>query len=281
MGDHFYKYLIGFLILIGLINFAPSCHKKDNYNINVEETTVMASDNLDLQAVGVLVKEAKDAEHLERLINDKSRGVNNLDLNEDDKVDYIKVTEYGEENIRGFSLTVEVASGEEQEVAVVEIEKTSDQANVQIHGNEQMYGQNHYHRSSFGVTDFLLMSYLFSSHRYYASPWRYGYYPSYYSAYRPVPHRSYRQNVAPMTKSTSYSKTNNSSIKNSVKSPNATKSASSIKAPLRKPTSTQKSFQSRNPSKQIKSGGFGSKRPSRPSVRSSSSSRSGRSFSGK
>jgi len=67
------------------------------------------------------VKTAKDGEHLEKLINDKDTGVNNLDLDEDGKVDYIKVTEYGNDNSKGFSLTVEPSKGEEQEVATARI----------------------------------------------------------------------------------------------------------------------------------------------------------------
>ena len=73
-----------------------------------------------------------DAEEFERLLN-KEDGINNLDLNEDGKVDYIEVEEYGTEALKGFSLTVEVEKGQEQEIATIEVEKTEGgEAQVEV-----------------------------------------------------------------------------------------------------------------------------------------------------
>ena len=83
---------------------------RDNYNVTIQQTTINdAASGLDLIAVGELVKNAKDAESFERALNDPSEKVNNLDLDENGKIDYIKVTEYGTVNLRGFSLTTELA----------------------------------------------------------------------------------------------------------------------------------------------------------------------------
>ena len=90
-----------------------------------------AANGFDLKAAGELVKQASDAEDLEKLLN-KSGGVNNLDLNEDNKVDYIHVTEYGNDRAKGFSLTVQPEPGETQEVATIDIEKEGEKANVEV-----------------------------------------------------------------------------------------------------------------------------------------------------
>lgn len=282
MSESFFKFLTwGFVILIFFAVFSPSCSKKtDNYKVDVQ-TVVSAADGLDLQAVGDLLKKAKTAEELEGLLNNEKMGVNNLDLNEDGKVDYIQVDEYGDTGVKGFSLTVDTAAGETQEIATIEIQKSGQYADVQVHGNQHIYGHNHYYHSRFGVTDFLLLSYLMRPHPFYYSPWRYGYYPGYYGrGYSVMSTTTYRNRVQSFSRSTPMTRTNTRSFNSTSRSPNTGKSASNIRAPLKNPTSSQKSFQSRNPSKSLKSGGFGkSSKSSRPSVRRSS--RSGGSRRGK
>ncbi len=228
------------------------------------------------------MKKVKNAQDLEKRLN-QSGGLNNLDLNEDGNVDFIHVTEYGDDRAKGFSLTVKPAPGEVQEVATIEIEKTSGQADVAIRGNSHIYGHNHHYHYRSSLTDFLILNYLFSSHTPYYSRWDYGRYPRSYYSYRPVPSRTYNMRTREVNRtSTALKRSTTSSSR--LKSPNAGKTANKgIRAPLKNPTTSQKSFQARNPSKTVRSGGFGrskssstsSKKSSRPSVRSSSSRRSG------
>ena len=277
MSEKSYKIIIGILIAVVLWSILKPSKPKQEYNVDVA-TVVTAADGLDLQAVGGLIKKAKNAEDLEKLLNDNSAGVNNLDLDEDGKVDYIKVTEFGEDSAKGFSLTTEPIKGEEQEIATILVEKSADdKANVEIQGNREVYGNNHYYRSSFPWTSVLLMSYLWSPHRFYASPWRYGSYPGYYRPYPVVNANTYRSRASAAAQSSGMQKTNTSKVASTVQSPNKGKSAASVKAPLKNPTQSQKSFQKRNPSKQVRSGAFGRKSSSatKASVRRSSSSRSG------
>ena len=277
MSEKSYKIIV--LVLIGVVLWSilkPS-RPKPEYNVNVT-TMVAAADGLDLQAVGALVKKAKNAEHLEKLLNDVSQGINNLDLNEDGEVDYIKVTEFGETNAKGFSLTTEPVRGEEQEIATILIEKTAgDKANVEIQGNRQVYGANHYYQSFFPLTSFLLWSYLWSPHPFYTSPWSFGHYPTYYRPYPVANVDTYRSRAKSTAQGSNMRKSSSSKIASKIQSPNRSKSATSIKAPLKNPSQSQKSFQVRNPSKHVRSGGFGRKSPTakKASVRRSSWSRSG------
>lgn len=262
---------------------------RDSYNVTAQQTTVSdAASGLNLVAVGELVKNVTNAESLERSLNDPAKKINNLDLNEDGKTDYIRVTEYGSGNVRGFSLTTELADGQEQEIATIEIEKNTDgSAAVQAHGNQQIYGNNHYYHSRVSLTDMLIVGWLFSGNRsHYHSPWHYGHYPTHYSPYNSRSSQNYQRDISNRVNNSTMQRSSASTLNTPVSSPNANKSASNIKAPLRSPTTSQKSFQTRNPSKTLASGGFGrtqSSAPSRPSVKSSSgsSARSGSFRSGK
>jgi hypothetical protein len=271
VDEKFFKYLAGFLFVIAIWTFFRGDKGDANYDVSVQ-TLTPASEGLDLKAVGELLKKAKTASDLEKLINSPEQGVNNLDLDGDGKADYISVTEYGSDRAKGFSLTTQPASGEIQEVATIEVEKTSDdEGNMQIRGNEQVYGQNHYYHSHFGFTDFLIMSYLFSPHRYWASPYSYGHYPNNYRPYGTVGSSTYSNRTSSYTSGSSFKKSSSSNIQSDINSPNKGKSAKSVRASLKNPTSSQKSFQARARST-ARSGGFG---------RTSSSSRSGGFKSGK
>ncbi|MCH6255629.1 hypothetical protein MLD52_03660 [Puniceicoccaceae bacterium K14] len=258
---------LGLFAFLFVISSCSNCSRKstnsygNNYNVSIQQTiTQDAASGLDLKAVGELVKKVKTGEEFERSLNDPSTGINNLDLDENNQVDYINVTEYGSTDIRGFSLTVDLAAGETQEVATIEIEKTANGANVQTHGNRHLYGNNYYYRSQTSLTDVLLISWLFSSNRpFYSSPYGYGNYPNDYRSYTPRSYDNYRRDMSKTTSSSTYTPSNSSTLSKEVASPNATKTASNIKAPLKSPTTAQKSFQARNPSKQVKSGGFGKK----------------------
>lgn len=283
MNQKIFKVLAAVFFGLVLISFFwPSSSRNRQYNVNVQ-TMVYAGDGLDLASIGSLLKKAENADELEKLLNDQNTGINNLDLNEDNQVDYIKVTEYGDQQTKGFSLTVEPAAGEVQEVATIEIEKSgTEQVEVEVRGNEQIYGQNHYYHNSFGLTDMLFMYWLFRPHPMYASPWGYGHYPSYYGAHSPVSRSEYQRRTASRR---NLKKSSSSTLRSRVKSPNAGRSAAKgIKQPLRNPTRSQKSFQRRNPSKQLSRGAFGraTRTPSRPSVRRSGGfGRSGSRFGGK
>ncbi len=235
------------------------------------------SKGLDLKALGELVKKTPDAEAVEKELN-KPNSINNLDLDEDGKVDYIKVTEYGKDNVRGLSFTDDVKGGETQEVATVEITKNQSNADMNVVGNNTIYsdpGYQSYH-SSFGLTDLIIMSYLFAPrHVFWASPWHYGYYPAYYHPFGIVPYHAYSSRVTTITRTTTFRSAPSSTV-GKVRSPNAGKNSSTVQRTLSNSRS-QKSFQARRSDKSVGSGGFGNKSksisPSRPSTPSRSFSR--------
>lgn len=255
-------------------------------DVNIS-SKIEAADGLDLQAVGDLVKRAKDAEQFEKLLNQKE-GVNNLDLDANGKVDFIKVTEYGDEQTKSFSLTVEPAAGEVQEIATIDIEKAPSQArataqpsetaqpgeaaqatapqqvDVHVSGNTQIYGHGHHYHSSHLLSSMLLYHYMFRPHPFYVSPFHFGYHPPYFGmGYAHVNHSTYVSRTRTYVRSTPSARVNNRSSR--LASPNKGRTASrGIKASLRQPTRSQKSFSARNPGPSRRSGGFGSNKANRP-----------------
>ncbi len=216
-------------------------------------------DNLNLQALGELVKSSNNAEDIENKLN-QTGSINNLDLDGDGSVDYIKVTEYGDGTAKGFSFTVEMAGGEKQEIATISIEKGASNVAMNIQGNQQIYGGNAYYQSHYSLGDLMIMNYLFSYHRPYYSPYHYGYYPSYYHSYRPIGVGAYGSRVASTTRTSTITRTTTSTSK--IKSPNsnlASKSVSTRAQSLANPTRSQKSFTKTSSSNSRPStGGFGS-----------------------
>jgi len=253
-------------ILFGIFGLAmlSECSMDDNRaQSRPQQTAVvqgyMAGEMFDLQAVAGLIPEARDGAHLEELINDPTSGINNLDLDENDEVDYVKMTEFGGSMARGFSLTTELGENQVQEIATITFQQTGGNARAEIQGNRRIYGDGYYYRSSFSMTDALILGWLFSSTRRdpYVSPYGYGSYPTSHYSRPPVSHREYRSATSSRTTGSRFTKSSSSQLSTRVSSPNSGRTATNVRAPLANPTATQREFQARNPSRQIARGGFG------------------------
>ncbi len=241
------------------------------------------SKGLNLDATTELAKKAKDAADFERLLNSPTEAVNNIDLNDDGKVDYIKVTEYGSGEKRGFSLTDEISPGKIQEIATIDIQREADKATVQTTGNPSLYGPGSYHHSSFGLTDALLVGWLFSNRPSYSSPYGYGNYPpSYGGGWNRQGNDSYDGSMKSRTAGSTVTTSSQPAISSPAVSPNAEKTAAKAKV-ISSPTQSQRSFSnpatrpanSQPSSRPSSSGGFG-RSSSSGSSRSGSSSRGGK-----
>jgi len=111
--------------------------------VNLADSTGLAGDNFSLQGALELFKKAKSPEAFETALNNEKNSVNNLDLNEDGKTDYVKVKDIGENKSRVLVMQVDVNARETQDVAVITIEQTGDAtATIQIKGAEELYGED-------------------------------------------------------------------------------------------------------------------------------------------
>lgn len=177
----------------------------------------LPGDNLNLYAVLDVFQKSKTLEEFERVINSRDSNINNLDLNNDNIIDYIEVISYKEGNSYSIVLRVAINSYEYQDVAVIDVNKNSSgRINVQIIGDEELYGKNYivepyyaetvnpgyagnqniivdnYHNGILYADYWPIIIYLYSpGFRLYVSPWHWGFYPSYWSPWTPVFYHNY------------------------------------------------------------------------------------------
>src|SRR5882757_31504 len=83
----------------------------------------LPGDNLDLTAVLEQFKQSKNPEEFEKRLNNNSNHINNLDLNGDGKVDYLRVLDNTKSAAHAIVIQDPVNAKENQDVAVIEIDK--------------------------------------------------------------------------------------------------------------------------------------------------------------
>jgi hypothetical protein len=154
------------------------------------------SDNLDLRAVADIFGASKDLGDFERRLNDPEFQISNLDLNDDNEVDYLRVIETVEGNVHVVIIQSVLARDVYQDVATIDIERTrSSNIQVQIVGNEYMYGPNYIYEPVYYRTPVIYASFWSVNYRPYVSNWYWNYYPRYYTAWNPYPVFRYRNNI--------------------------------------------------------------------------------------
>lgn len=104
----------------------------------------LPGDNLNLYAVMKLFQQSKTLEEFERNLNDPKSNINNLDLNGDGLVDYIKVFDDPDGDVHNIVLQVAVSPKENQDVAVFSVQRFNNgQVQIQLTGDEELYGKNY------------------------------------------------------------------------------------------------------------------------------------------
>jgi hypothetical protein len=238
------------LLAFGTVIFLTSACQNPSQPNNV---TIQSSGpaGFDVNKLAQYVKTSTDPQKLEKAINDPSTKINNLDLDKDGNIDYLKVEENGPNKLK---VVDDVSESDSVTVARINIDPNTanNTADLTVQGNPNYVGyDNNYYHSSFTFTDFLLLSYLMRPHAYYMPMYHYGYYPSYYSRIHTV--RTFRTTTSPSMSSRSTFHSNRSSLSS--------------------PTRSQRSFSTRSPST-VRSGGFGSSSSRGNSFSRPSSSRS-------
>ncbi len=181
-----------------------------NFSFTQAEPTDMPGDNFSLEGALSLFQKSNSPEHFEELLNKKDNNVNNLDLDDDGYIDYIRVIDNKEKNAHALVLQVPISKKEQQDIAVIVIEKTSDKyAELQIIGDEDIIGEELVvepldiegtndsrggPNDSYQLNRIVVNVWLWPSVRYiytptyrpYISPWHWGYYPRGWKTWRPL-----------------------------------------------------------------------------------------------
>jgi hypothetical protein len=77
-------------------------------------------------------------------LNEEKTGINNLDLDLNKKIDFIKVVTRKKDDSYTFILQVDVSKTETQDVAVILVDKDKNQkVSIQIVGDEDLYGKDY------------------------------------------------------------------------------------------------------------------------------------------
>lgn len=166
-----------------------------------DRTTIYAkngeiSDNLDLKAVASVFGESSNLQDFERRLNDPRLQLSNLDLNDDNQVDYLRVIESVEK--RTHVIVIQAVLGRDlfQDVATIDVEKDRyNNVSVQVVGDVFMYGPNYIYEPVYYRTPAIYASFWIGNYRPYYSSWNWNYYPSYYYAWNPYPLYKYRSNI--------------------------------------------------------------------------------------
>jgi hypothetical protein len=134
------KNFLPFLILtLSLLSFSA-------FSQSGNDTTLLGlpGDNLDLFAALDLFQKSKTIEDFEKNLNLKETGINNLDLDLNDTVDFIKVVTKQEDTDFSFILQIDVSKTEIQDVAVIFVSKDKDgKVSLQIVGDKDLYGKDY------------------------------------------------------------------------------------------------------------------------------------------
>lgn len=210
------KYLFSLAVGSALLTISAQAQNQSGV-----DSTGLPGDNFSLQGALQMFQNAASPEAFEQAINTEGNRVNNLDLDGDGDIDYVKVVSKMDKDVHAFILQVAISEKETQDIAVIELEKTGKEtAVIQIVGDEDIYGEqvivepdgggdnaqlmyedpiNNSNLSgpnaSFGyespaivVNVWLWPSVRFiyaPGYRPWISPWRWHYYPSYWKPWRP------------------------------------------------------------------------------------------------
>ncbi len=187
-----------------------------------EDKLDLPGDNLNLYAVLKLFQESETLEAFEKKLNEEDSKINNLDLDGDDKIDYIKVNDNVDGDAHTIILQVDVSDKETQDVAVFTVQKNSKGGvEIQLVGDEDLYGKDYIiepnmedgdtkatetpnpgytgntkvvneqkvvvqQTTTVQISVWPIVHFMFlPTYSIWHSPWHWGYYPSYWNPWRP------------------------------------------------------------------------------------------------
>lgn len=169
------------------------------------------SDNLDLRAVASIFGDSKDLADFEYRLNDPTIQINNLDLNNDNQVDYLRVIEMVENNTHLVVLQSVLQEDLYQDVATIVVSKKKNkQINIQIIGDPYMYGSNYIYEPIYVVRPPMYSNFWATNYRPYRSYYGWNRYPTFFTFWKPYGYNYYHQNVyAYINHNNSYNYSNN------------------------------------------------------------------------
>jgi len=163
--------------------------------VSAQTDSPEASEGLDLYAVAELFKDSENLEKFEQNLNNPENGVNNLDLSENEEIDFIRVVETVADNSHLIVLQTALGEDDFQDIAAIAVEQENGaNYNLQLQGDATIYGENYYvvpaenNFSAWNVVRWLFRP----NYRAYVSPYGFKNRPRWWNARRPVAFGVYR-----------------------------------------------------------------------------------------
>ena len=141
---------------------------------------------LDLNAVAAAFAEARSVREFEQIINSSRYMINNLDLNRDGWIDYLRVIEMRSGAYHTLLIQACLAPSVFQDVATLVAERLADRLYVEVIGDPYLYGYNYIVRPVFIKRPPMWEVYGHASYSPWSSPYYYNYWPSYYTQPKPI-----------------------------------------------------------------------------------------------
>ena len=184
--------LVFFSIIISIISTEIQAQQRTIINTTNSEI----SDNLDLRAISSVFGDSSNLQDFERRLNNPKVQISNLDLNNDNQVDYLRVIEYVKNRTHIVVIQSVLDRNLYQDVATIEVEKDNyNNVHLQIVGDSYLYGQNYIYEPVYYNTPLIYASFWMSNYHPYNSIWSWNYYPSYYYSWNPFPVFRYKYNI--------------------------------------------------------------------------------------
>lgn len=190
------------IVCMALLFALPHCPVAAQEKVIAAEPASSAAEGLNLLAFAALFKDSEDLQAFEKAVNNPEVGINNLDLDENDEVDFIRVVEEVADDTHVIVLQVALDKDEIQDVATIEVEKTGDnQYNLQIRGDEEIYGPDYYvHPADVTIYRWPIINTIYRPlYRPYRSVFYFGSFPRWHRPYRPVSINVYRTRTVRFT----------------------------------------------------------------------------------
>ncbi|OCB76116.1 hypothetical protein [Flavobacterium crassostreae] len=166
------------------------------HTTQVRATSYEISANLDLRAVASIFGNSRDIADFERRLNDPEVPISNLDLNQDNQVDYLRVMETVAQKTHLISIQAVLGPDIYQDVATIDLEiDRYNRVQIQFVGNTFMFGSNYIYEPVYYTTPVIYGAIWHHNYRPYASRYYWNYYPTHYNAWNPYPVYRYKKNV--------------------------------------------------------------------------------------
>ena len=141
---------------------------------------------LDLQAVAAAFAESRSVQEFEMLLNSNRYMINNLDLNGDGYIDYLRVLETRQGYFHAFLIQACIAPTLFQDVATLVAERRARNLYVEVIGDPYLYGYNYIVRPTFVNRPPLWDAFGRPTYVPWNSPYYYGNWPHHYQPLAPV-----------------------------------------------------------------------------------------------